>query len=330
MLVDRHAMRDLLEAAQNALQCKAGCTHACRVCLQDYDNQRVWEKLDRQPVLHWLQHLLGRQQPVNPYASFNAAPVEVRDGTPLFLSALEQTSHIVAVAPQLFNLQSTDPNRESFLAPATLVFVRKLVAWMAGATGRRLEVALAQLPVFSPEFSGTLALWHELRPRLADGSLKFWKLPHGFDARSWPRIVTNPGRDGGVAWFTLGGVEAPFLDQPLPAPLWRSPGLTADTLYTFREHWQELSVTAPAKPADLTLREYRAGEARDVAGDFAFCRGHAFTLVRLEDPYVLTDARQYTALFVLHFTRDALGLLLCGFKLIHPRPKQGPMFSLTL
>ena len=306
MLVDRHAMRDLLEAAQNVLQCKAACTHACRVCLQDYDNQRVWEKLDRQPVLHWLQHLLGMQQPVNPYAHFHAAPLDVCDGTPLFLTALERTSHIVAVAPHLFNLQSTDANRERFLAPETLVFVRQLVAWMAGAPGRRLEVALAQLPVFSPEFSGTLALWHELQPRVADGSLKFWKLPRGFDARSWPRLLTNPGRDGGVAWFTLGGVEAPFLDQPLPAPLWRSPGLTADMLQTFREHWEELSVTAPAKPSDLTLREYRAGETRDVAGDFAFCRGQAFALVRLEDPYVLTDARQYAAL--RHFL-DAVGKL---------------------
>jgi hypothetical protein len=26
--------------------------------LQDYDNQRIWEKLDRQPVLRWLKQLL--------------------------------------------------------------------------------------------------------------------------------------------------------------------------------------------------------------------------------------------------------------------------------
>jgi Helicase conserved C-terminal domain/Domain of unknown function (DUF1998) len=59
MLVDRHSLRDLLTAARDVLNCRAGCTHACRVCLQDYDNQRVWEKLDRQPVLRWLKQLLG-------------------------------------------------------------------------------------------------------------------------------------------------------------------------------------------------------------------------------------------------------------------------------
>ena len=62
---------------------------------------------------------------------------------------------------------------------------------MAG--GGRLELALAQPPVFNPDYSGSLALWHELRPRLADGSLKFWRLPRAFDARSWPRVLTNPG-----------------------------------------------------------------------------------------------------------------------------------------
>ena len=59
MLVDRHSMHQVLTAACEALHCRAACTHACRVCLQDYDNQRIWEKLDRQPVLRWLEQLLG-------------------------------------------------------------------------------------------------------------------------------------------------------------------------------------------------------------------------------------------------------------------------------
>lgn len=294
MLVDRHSMRDMLTAARDALNCRAGCTHACRVCLQDYDNQRVWEKLDRQPVLRWLKQLLGTEQPANPYARFNAAPLDVRDGTPLLLAELERTSHLIAVAPTLLNLQPAGEARDSFLAPETLAFVRKLSAWMLG--GGRLELGLAQPPVFSPEFSGSLALWHELQPRLADGSLKFWKLPRGFDARSWPRALTNPGRNGSVAWFTPGGVSAAFLDQPLPAPLWRAPGFTADALPAFRVGWEELKVSAPAKPSDLTLREYRSGETRDLVSDFAFCRGQSFSLLRIEDPYALADDWQYRAL----------------------------------
>jgi hypothetical protein len=264
--------------------------------LQDYDNQRVWEKLDRQPVLRWLKQLLGMEQPANPYARFNAAPLDVHDGTPLLVAELGRTSHLIAVAPTLFNLQPAGEARDGFLAPETLAFVRKLVSWMAGADGRRLELALAQPPIFSPDFSGSLALWHELQPRLADGSLKFWKLPRDFDARSWPRVLTNPGRNGGVAWFTPGGVSAAFLDQPLPAPLWRAPGFTADALPAFRMGWEELKISAPAKPSDLKLREYRAGESRDLASDFAFCRGQSFSLLRIEDPYALADDWQYRSL----------------------------------
>jgi ATP-dependent helicase YprA (DUF1998 family) len=294
MLVDQCSMRDLLAAAGEALNCRAGCTHACRVCLQDYDNQRVWEKLDRQPVLLWLKQLLGTEQPANPYARFNAAPLDVHDGTALFLAELERTGHLIVVAPTLFNFQLEGETRDSFLSPETLAFVRKLVGWMTG--GGRLELALVQPLVFSPEFSGSLALWHELQPRLADGSLKFWKLPRGFDAASWPRVMISPGRAGGVAWFTPRGVGAAFLDQPLPNPLWRAPRLTADTLKAFRDGWEELKISAPATPADLTLHEYRAGEPRDLASDFAFCRGQTFSLVRIEDPYVLAGEWQYRSL----------------------------------
>lgn len=296
MLLDRHSMRELLTAASRALNCRTNCTHACRACLQDYDNQRVWDKLDRQPVLSWINRLLGAEQPTNPYARFNAAPLEVSDGTPLLLAELENSNHIVVLAPTLFSLQAEDETHDDFLEPKTLLFVRKLVAWMAGAEGRRLEIALAQSPVFSPDVSGSLALWHELQPRLADSSLKFWKLPRGFDASSWPRAITNPGRTGSVAWFSPAGAGTSFLDQPLPAPLWKAPGLGADALSNLRGEWEEIRVTAPAKPSDLTLREYHAGDARDIKGDFAFCREQAFALLRIEDPYVIKAFRQYRTL----------------------------------
>lgn len=298
MLVDRYSMRDLLAASHEALNCRAGCTHSCRVCLQDYDNQRIWEKLDRQPVLHWFKQLLGTEQPPNPYKCFKAEPLslDVDDGTPLLIAGLKRTSHLVAVAPTLFNLEPAGDTSDSFIATKTLAFVRKLIAWMTDADGRRLDLALAQAPVFSPEFSGSLALWYELQPRLADKSLKFWKLPRGFDARSWPRVLTNPGRNGGVSWFTPGGVGASFLDQPLPSPLWKGPGLRPDSLQAFREGWEELRVSAPHKPSDLTLHEYRAGEFRNLARDFAFCRGLSFSIVRIEDPYALSSEGQYQAL----------------------------------
>lgn len=294
MLVDRHSMRDLLLASRNALTCRADCTHACRSCLQDYDNQRIWDQLDRHPVLNWLERLLSLNQPANPYASLNAASLDVVDGMPLLVAELERSDHLVVVAPTLFSADSRSDSLDTFLAPEILTFVRKLVAWMA--TGGKLELGLAQVPAFSAEFPDSLVLWHELRPRLTDGSLKIWKLPRGFDGSSWPRALTTPGRVGSVAWFTPSGVTTSFLEQPLPTPLWRGPGLSPELLDSFRAGWEEQQISPPAKPADLILREYRARQPRDFANDFSFCRGQSFAIVRVEDRYALGGQSQFDAL----------------------------------
>ena len=296
MLVDRHSMRDLLRKAVESLDCQAGCTHACRTCLQDYDNQLVWEKLDRQPVLAWLKRVLMMDQAPNPYARFNASPVDADEGTPLLFQELDRSNHVVVVAPTLCTIRQQDPGAEGFLSTAPLVLARRLAAWLASGSGRRAELALAQSPNFTLENSESLALWHELYPRLADGSLKFWTLPRSFDAKGWPRALTNPGKVGSVAWFSTGTVNTPLLEKPLPIPLWRSPGLLADDLTAFRSGWKEFVVVPPVKPADLSLREYRAGQTRDLPNDFAFCRAQGFAIVRIEDPYALDNDWQFRAL----------------------------------
>ena len=296
MLVDRHSMRQLIQKAADALHCGAGCTHACRACLQDYDNQLVWEKLDRQPVLHWLKKILGIEQPPNPYARFNAGPVETDEAAPLLFQELERANHVIAVAPTLYPLTQQNLISDGILTSDFLQFARKLAAWLSSGSGRRAEIALAQPPHFTVEHAGGLALWHEICPRLADGSLKFWSLPRSFDARAWPRALTNPGKIGSVVWFSDGTATTPLFENPLPKPIWRSPGLSADDLRSFRAGWKEITVVAPAKPADLWLREYRAGEARDLPRDFAFCRDQAFATVRIEDPYAFDNEWQYCAL----------------------------------
>jgi len=59
MLMSLHSMRELLNTARNTLDCPADCSYSCRACLQDYDNQTHWEKLNRKPVLTWLEKLLA-------------------------------------------------------------------------------------------------------------------------------------------------------------------------------------------------------------------------------------------------------------------------------
>ncbi len=65
MLMNRHSMRDLLDAARQTLDCLAECSYSCRACLQDYDNQIHWEKLHRKPVLTWLERLLAENAAVS-------------------------------------------------------------------------------------------------------------------------------------------------------------------------------------------------------------------------------------------------------------------------
>lgn len=78
--------------------------------------------------------------------------------------------------------------------------------------------------------------------------------------------------------------------------------MSTPDIVAFRAGWEEFRVTPPVKPADLTLREYRPGQARNLAGDFAFCRGQKFTLLRIEDPYVLADDYQFR--FLCRFLED--------------------------
>jgi ATP-dependent helicase YprA (DUF1998 family) len=59
MLMNRHSMGEILNAARDVLHCPAECSYSCRKCLQDYDNQIHWDKLNRRPVLTWLERLLG-------------------------------------------------------------------------------------------------------------------------------------------------------------------------------------------------------------------------------------------------------------------------------
>jgi hypothetical protein len=120
MIIGRHSLRELLTATASTLRCPTNCSHACRACLQTYDNQLHWEKLNRRPVLEWLERLIDVNQPANPFEQFRAARVDVADGLPLVLRELERSTYLVAVAPTLFapGAQSAD----------ALDFVRKLAA----------------------------------------------------------------------------------------------------------------------------------------------------------------------------------------------------------
>ena len=149
MLTARFAMHDFLKNALEVLRCKAECSHSCRTCLQGYENQLYWDKLDRKPVLAWLERLLNINQPENPFARFKAAPLNVTNGSAILQAELESANHLLVVAPRLFNLQKNATNETHFGTPETVAFAKKLVSWMTA--GNTLEIALPEPPLIHPD-----------------------------------------------------------------------------------------------------------------------------------------------------------------------------------
>ncbi len=285
-MIQERNLRSLLDAGRRILDCPADCTDACRVCLHGYDNQHIWERFQRRPVLSWLDALLGINQPANPFARFGAAPFAVAaqlPGTALVLREIESASHLVAVAPTLFDLVKQVDPRQTPGSADTLDFVRRLTAWMAG--GGKLDIALGQPPNFDPAYPNALLLANWLTPCLSDGRLVLWRLPSGFQPGLWPRLLFNPGRAGSSAYFSLNGT-ASFLTSPLLPPAWKSPSFSDADWQALRAGWTPLPwAKCLPRPETVIVTEYKPSQTRRPALDFAFCKDRPAELLRIEDPY---------------------------------------------
>jgi ATP-dependent helicase YprA (DUF1998 family) len=294
MITSRHSMRDLLEKALGVLRCRDGCSHSCRTCLQGYENQIYWEKLNRKPVLAWLERSLNVNQPENPFENFNAAQLTVTNGRAILQGELAEADHLVVVAPRLFNPQSQTADESHFGNLETADFTEKLIAWMRQK--RTLEVAVLEPPLVHSDFPNSIWIAERLKTCMEDGRLKLWRLPATFDPKQWPRAIVNPGRGGGSAFLSTSLVAEGFLDLPLPVPLWKGPMPDAKTLTAMRSGWVALDAKALRLPKDTSLVNYSAGQTRDVSRDFSFCNGKKFGLIRIEDPFVTKTEWNYKQL----------------------------------
>jgi ATP-dependent helicase YprA (DUF1998 family) len=291
MLFRQHSLRALLTGALGVLRCPAGCTHSCRSCLQDYDNQIFWEKLSRQPVLAWLEELLGIETEANPYAKFGAAPVKSALPTPLLVAALSDATRALVCAPQLFALQNDPPHEGGLASEPAVIFANYLINWLTARPDRELEVALLTPPEFGLDHPVSLYLARVLDLGIAGGRLKLWQLPRNFDARAWPRVLLDVGKPGASTWFAPAALNAGFFNQPLAAPLWKGPGLGAAELAKLREDWKGVALKVPtsAAKASVQITDYTPGRTRDVARDFAFCKAKTFGRLSIEDPYAMEN-----------------------------------------
>jgi hypothetical protein len=108
--------------------------------------------------------------------------------------------------------------------------------------------------------------------------------------------VVNPSKNESRAFFSTSLATDGFLDMPLSTPLWKGPSPDAAALQAMRAGWVVLDSKALRIPKDTTLLEYSAGQNRDYARDFSFSKGKNFTLVRIEDPFILKTDWNYKQL----------------------------------
>jgi len=294
MIHSRHSMRELLERALNILNCRDKCSHSCRTCLQGYDNQLHWDKLNRKPVLNWLERLLNVNQPANPFDKFGAVPVEATNGDALLKGDLDAADHVVIVAPRLFNPQKQGAEEGHFGSQEAADFTEKLIAWMRQK--RTLEIAVLEPPLVHTDFPNSIWIAERLKTCMDDGRLKLWRLPVSFDPKQWPRAIVYPGKSSGHAYLSTSLAGDGFLDQPLPNPIWKAPLPGAETLDAMRSGWIAVSAKALQLPKDTALVNYAAGAPRDFQRDFNFSAGKVFALIRLEDPFATKSEWNYKQL----------------------------------
>lgn len=296
MLSKQHSMKELLEATRQVLDCPADCTNSCRSCLQDYSNQYHWDKLNRGPVLSWISDLL-QDEVLNPFSQFGASPIQEKAAPILLEGEFDKSNTALVISAILFEPQGEELLGHASANKSSSKFLKTLIAWMA--KGNLLEIALSRPPIVSIEYPVSLYLSKWLEPFLADGHLKLWQLPKGFNERKWPRILFNPGKESGSCFFSLGGLDSGFLNLPLSDPTWKSYGLSVADVQSMRIGWQAIDPKALLPPPQTSLYEYSSGRARDLMRDFGFCAGKSIAVLRIEDPYLLANEPNFANLRAL-------------------------------
>jgi ATP-dependent helicase YprA (DUF1998 family) len=294
MITSRHSIRNLFEKALGVLRCRDGCSHSCRTCLQGYENQLYWEKLNRKPVLAWLERVLNVNQPENPFEKFEAATLVATDGRAILQGELAEADHLIVVAPRLFNPQKQAANEGRFGSVETADFTEKLIVWMRQK--HTLEIAIVEPPLVHSDYPNSIWIAERLKTCMDDARLKLWRLPATFDPKEWPRAIVQSGRSGGRAFYSTSLVADGFLDLPFPTPLWKGPMPAIQVLSEMRTGWTTIDGNTLRLPKDTILVNYSSGEARDFLHDFAFCVGRKFAFIRLEDPFVTKSEWNYEQL----------------------------------
>jgi hypothetical protein len=284
-------IRSLLEGAHARLTCD--CAAACRKCLLDYTNQRVWETLDRRPVLAWLEALMVQAGAGDALAAFGAVPWP----TPSLAGLKERlagATEVLLYAPRWLEAdEGPEPAARDFIVD--LLRASKTV--YVGATEK--------LPAFGTQSAELRELLEHFAPWLRDGSLRLFTAPRPtlLADRFQPRAMAGRSR----VWLAGAG-DLPLFAGVLAgeiAELPLSKSNRSAEIEGWLGSWHPVDVGPLLAQAEARFRSYQPGEPRDLGYWFAPLADGTIERLRVRDPYALNGERNRRTLarFLEEFAR---------------------------
>jgi uncharacterized protein DUF1998 len=286
------SMQHLLEAVQRRLDCD--CAAACRKCLLDYTNQRLWDALDRRPVLAWLGAILAKSTTNEAFAALAASPWPEQSLAGL-KERLAGASEILFYAPRWL---------EPGVAPEPTV--RDFVVDLMRA-GRKIYIGSTEtLPRFGAQTPELRSLVEHLAPWLRARTLTLFRAPRPAPLAGHfaPRVMAGVNR----AWLTRDD-NLPLFSGLLVghvAELTPEERLKAE-IGAWLRRWEPVDVERLTARPEVRFHAYKPGEVRDFNQWFGPLTGSTVERLRICDPYALNGERHRGALvrFVADFARIA-------------------------
>jgi superfamily II DNA or RNA helicase len=200
-------VRDILNSTIRRLDCIGECSKACRSCLCDYLNQRIWDSFDRKPVLEWLKTL----------------PLEVSSHPIIQMGGVlwEKPSNQILT-------EKLGPYKEIHITGNNLVgsadySENSALQWFINMMncGYKFHVyTFSPLKVVKKDLGySQKKLLSYLRPYAEEGQLVLYHLPLNEHCLPIPRIFVKL-EEGCPAWLSEYPIPA-ILEEVIPSPLYQ-------------------------------------------------------------------------------------------------------------
>ncbi len=278
----RFSGRNLISQSLAVLDCPRGdeCETSCRRCLNDYSNQRLWDKFDRRAVLAWLRILLEKSAPRPIHAPASAVPVAQISAATLPVR-FENVRDLIAIAGRrVFGAMERGEALSSAIA---------LRNWLDEGKDRRVFM------VTSPNKDSrglATGVDREIALRLADyeksGRLRFLAVPEELLSVA-PRLSLLIGKE--MREFYAAQDAPPLMEGAFAGVSHQNAIEATDSwLASISDQSSELPGPLAALTDQLQAFRFRPGQARKVSPLFEPIAGRRVS-IRVEDPWCAVRPR---------------------------------------